>query len=177
MFSLQTAPEVSWRRVFYPCAPLLFDLYHYLEQNGYFWLVPEHAPGPSIQVLPGYRVRHPCYPKKLFVRCRLSLCLSKELLCSFSLRRLHLLAVSFCLYVSLEVFFPVWILCFVLGLCRQMILFGVSWDRHREWKRKTKIERTFIGTAYCIWSVIASHSPMSIYLVSFQRNVAKKASG
>jgi len=42
-----SALEASWRRVFDPCTPLLFDLYHYLEQNGYFLLVPEHAPGPS----------------------------------------------------------------------------------------------------------------------------------
>ena len=34
----------------------LFDSYHYLEQNGAFWLVPEHAPGPSNQTLPGYGV-------------------------------------------------------------------------------------------------------------------------
>jgi len=64
-----SAPEASWRRVFDPCTSLLFDLYHYLEQNGYLWLVPEHDPGPSSQVLPGCRVRHPCYSKKLFVRC------------------------------------------------------------------------------------------------------------
>jgi len=63
-----TAPEASWRRVFDPCTPLLFDLYHYLEQNEYFWLVPEHAPGPGSQVLPGGRIRHPRYSKKLFVR-------------------------------------------------------------------------------------------------------------
>jgi len=63
-----TAPEASWRRGFDPCTPLRFDLYHYLEQNGYFWLVPELAPGPSSQVLPGCRVRHPCYSQKLFVR-------------------------------------------------------------------------------------------------------------
>jgi len=63
-----TAPDASWRRVFDPCTPLLFDLFHYLEQNGYFWLVPEHATGPSSQVLPGYQVRHPCYSRKLFVR-------------------------------------------------------------------------------------------------------------
>ena len=62
------APEASWRQVFDPCTPLLFGLYHYLEQNGYFWLVPEHDPSPSSQVLPGCRVRHPCYSKKLFVR-------------------------------------------------------------------------------------------------------------
>ena len=64
-----TAPEASWRRGFDPCTPLLIDLFNYLEQNGYFWLVPEHAPGPSSQVLPGWRIRHPCYSKKLFVRC------------------------------------------------------------------------------------------------------------
>jgi len=65
---LVSAPEASWRRVFDPCTPLLFDLYYYLEQNGYFWLVPEHDPGPISQVLPGCWVRHPCYSKKLFVR-------------------------------------------------------------------------------------------------------------
>jgi len=32
------------------------------------------------------------------------------------------------------------------------------------------------GTACCIWSVISSQSPISISLVSFQRNVAKKTS-
>ena len=58
----------SWRRSFDPCTPLLFDLYHYLEQNGYFWWVPEHAPGPSSQVLPSSRVRHPPYSMRLFVR-------------------------------------------------------------------------------------------------------------
>jgi len=42
-----TAPEASWDWVFDPCTPRLFDLYHYSEQNGYFGLVPEHAPGPS----------------------------------------------------------------------------------------------------------------------------------
>jgi len=62
------APEASWRKVFDPYTPLLFDLYQYLEQNRYFLLVPEHAPGLSIQVLPGCRVRHPCCPKKLFVQ-------------------------------------------------------------------------------------------------------------
>jgi len=35
------AREASWRRAFDPCTPLLFDLYHYLDQNGYFGLVPE----------------------------------------------------------------------------------------------------------------------------------------
>jgi len=60
-----TAPEASWRRVCDPCTPLLFDLYHYLEQKRYFWLVPEHAPGPSSQVLPGCRVRHPCYSRRV----------------------------------------------------------------------------------------------------------------
>jgi len=35
------AREASWRRAFDPCTPLLFDLYHYLEQDGYFGLVPE----------------------------------------------------------------------------------------------------------------------------------------
>ena len=53
-----SAPEASWKRVFDPCTPILFDFYRDLEQNGYFWLVPERAPGPSSQVLPGCRVRH-----------------------------------------------------------------------------------------------------------------------
>ena len=30
------------------------------------------------------------------------------------------------------------------------------------------------STAYCMWSVIKSQSPISISLVSFQRNVAKE---
>ena len=68
MHFIISAPEASWRRDFDPCTPLLFYLYHYLEQNGYFWWVPEHVPGPSSQVLPGYRVRRLCYPKKIFVR-------------------------------------------------------------------------------------------------------------
>ena len=63
-----SAPEASWRRGFDPCTPLVLILYHYLEQNGCFWLVPEHAPGPSSQVLPSCWFRHPCYSKKLFVR-------------------------------------------------------------------------------------------------------------
>jgi len=36
------AQEASWRRVFDPYAPLLFNLYHYLEQNLQFGLVPEN---------------------------------------------------------------------------------------------------------------------------------------
>jgi len=36
-----TAREASWRRAFDPCAPLLFVLYDYLEQNLHFGLVPE----------------------------------------------------------------------------------------------------------------------------------------
>jgi len=39
--SIYTAREASWRRAFDPCTPVLFELYHYLEQNGYFRLVPE----------------------------------------------------------------------------------------------------------------------------------------
>ena len=38
---LHTAREASWRRAFDPCAPLLFILYHYLEQNLHFGSVPE----------------------------------------------------------------------------------------------------------------------------------------
>ena len=47
--SEHAAPEACWRRVFDPHAPLLFDLYHYLNGhfgNGHFGWVPEH-------VLPG----------------------------------------------------------------------------------------------------------------------------
>jgi len=62
------APEAWWGRVFDLCTPLLFDLYQQSEQNGYFELVPEHAPGSSIQVLPGCRVRHPLGSKKVLVR-------------------------------------------------------------------------------------------------------------
>ena len=41
MNSSRSAREASWRRAFDPCSPLLFILYHYLEQNLHFWLVPE----------------------------------------------------------------------------------------------------------------------------------------
>ena len=40
---VSAARKASWRRAFDPCTPLLFDLYRYLEQNGYFGLVPENA--------------------------------------------------------------------------------------------------------------------------------------
>jgi len=36
------AREAFWRRIFDPYAPLLFNLYHYLEQNLNFGLVPEN---------------------------------------------------------------------------------------------------------------------------------------
>jgi len=36
LHSTYTEPEASWRRDFDPYTPLEFDLYHYLEQNGYF---------------------------------------------------------------------------------------------------------------------------------------------
>jgi len=52
------APEASWKRSFDPCTPLEF------EQHGYLGLVPEYAPGPSSQVLPGCWVRHPLGSKK-----------------------------------------------------------------------------------------------------------------
>ena len=66
--NLVDARKASWRRAFDPCAPLLFILYHYLEQNVHFGFVPEHASCPSSEVLPCCRVRHSCYSKKLFVR-------------------------------------------------------------------------------------------------------------
>ena len=53
---------------FRPHVTLLFDLYHYLEQNGVFGLVSEHAQGPSSQVLHGCRVRHPICFKEILVR-------------------------------------------------------------------------------------------------------------
>jgi len=34
--------EASWRRVFDLYAPLLFNLYHYLEQTLHFGLAPEN---------------------------------------------------------------------------------------------------------------------------------------
>ena len=37
-----SAREAFWRRVFDPFAPLLFSLYHYLEQNLHFGLVPHN---------------------------------------------------------------------------------------------------------------------------------------
>jgi len=36
------AREAFWRRVFDPYAPLVFNLYHYLEQTLHFGLVPEN---------------------------------------------------------------------------------------------------------------------------------------
>jgi len=36
-----SAREACWRRAFDPCAPLLFVLYRYLEQNLHFGSVPE----------------------------------------------------------------------------------------------------------------------------------------
>ena len=39
---IHAAREASWRRVFDPYAPLLFNVYHYLEQNLHFGLVPEN---------------------------------------------------------------------------------------------------------------------------------------
>jgi len=55
-------------RVFDPVSTLLFDLYHYLEHNGAFWLLPEHDPGPSSQVPPGCWVRYPLGSKRVGVR-------------------------------------------------------------------------------------------------------------
>ena len=72
-----SAPEASWRRVFDPCTPLWFDLYHYSKQNRYFGLVPEHAPGPSSLVLPGWRVWHPLGSEKGFVR----ICIYRRVSC------------------------------------------------------------------------------------------------
>jgi len=62
----KAAPEAPKIRVVDRVSTLLFDLYHYLEQNGASWWVPEHAPGPSSQVLPGCRGRHPLGSKKGF---------------------------------------------------------------------------------------------------------------
>ena len=48
----KTAREASWRQAFDPCTPLLFDLYHYIEQNGYFGLIP----GKSILSVQGSKL-------------------------------------------------------------------------------------------------------------------------
>jgi len=58
------APEASWRRDFDPWTSLLFNLYHYLKQNGSFWLVREYAPDLGSQVLPGCKGWHPLGSKK-----------------------------------------------------------------------------------------------------------------
>jgi len=63
-----SAPEASWVRALAPVSLFCFDLYHYLEQNWAFALVPEHATGPSSQVLPSSRVRHPLSSEKILVR-------------------------------------------------------------------------------------------------------------
>jgi len=54
-----TAREASWRRGFDPCTPSLFDLYHFLEQNGYFGLVPENPilSEPGSILLDGFDTR------------------------------------------------------------------------------------------------------------------------
>jgi len=66
-FMGNTAPEASWRWVFDPL-PLFCLICTINPNNGYCGLVPEHAPGPSSQVLPGCRVRHPLGSKKVLVR-------------------------------------------------------------------------------------------------------------
>ena len=53
---------------FGPRDPSFVNLYHYLEQNCAFGLVPEQATGPRSQVLPGSRVRNPQCSKKILVR-------------------------------------------------------------------------------------------------------------
>jgi len=79
--------------------PLYLSLYHYHEQKGYFWLVPEHAPGPSSQVLRGCRVRHPCYSKKLFVRYVYSLTVNTYVTCLLTDFCLLYLLTSSCTHV------------------------------------------------------------------------------
>ena len=44
---------------FRPCNPLLFKFVPWSRTKRSCGFVPEHASGPSIQVLPGCRVRHP----------------------------------------------------------------------------------------------------------------------
>ena len=58
---------------------LCFNLFQYLEQIGALRLVPEHAPGPSSQVLPGGRVRHPLGSKKVLVRFKGHFCVGASL--------------------------------------------------------------------------------------------------
>jgi len=53
---------------YWPLYPLFVWFVPFSRTKRDFWLVPEDASGPSSQVLPGCRVRHPCYSKKLFVQ-------------------------------------------------------------------------------------------------------------
>ena len=52
------------------------------------------------------------------------------------------------------------------------------WSIERQWSMELEARKGSsllqVNTAYCIWSVIQSQSPISILLVSFPRNVAKE---
>jgi len=65
---------------FWPLYPSFVWFVSLSRTKRVFWLVPEHAPGPSSQVLPSCRVRHPCYSKKLFVRSIVYMCMCNSIL-------------------------------------------------------------------------------------------------
>jgi len=54
---------------FRPLCPLFVFFVPLSRTKPAFWISTRTAPGPISQVLPGCRVRHPQYSKKLFVRC------------------------------------------------------------------------------------------------------------
>jgi len=115
-----SAPGASWRWVFDPVTLFCFHAYHYLEQNGAFWSVPEHVPGSSIQVFPGCRVRHPIGTKKVLVRRTSDFCLWIKTFCSTPHAFAHLLPTD-CIRPTSHIEGP----CLRLFLRR--IIF---WNRH-----------------------------------------------
>jgi hypothetical protein len=67
-----SALEASWRRGLDPYAPLLFNLYHYLEQNQHFGLVPENQFSVKLKIVgTSGQVQHCFIPRSFFVRCTL----------------------------------------------------------------------------------------------------------
>jgi len=57
------------------CPPFVYSVLLFRTKPA-FWISTRTAPGPISQVLPGCRVRHPQYSKKLVVRCVISVCLN-----------------------------------------------------------------------------------------------------
>jgi len=114
------------------CPP--FDYFVPLSRtNPAFWISTRTAPGPISLVLPGCRVRHPQYSKKLFVlHCthtrlihesvtsqtwliRLCLCLVTRVSMSRIWMRRHV-AFTCCVYVSLSVTWQTWLIRLCLCL-------------------------------------------------------------